>query len=97
MSLNRYARRRDRNEPDIIEAVAKAGWSCWRLDRPCDLLVWKEGRGFMALEVKVPHGKKSPKAVIDKRQEEQNDFLARTNAARVTTAEEALRFLGEIR
>lgn len=59
MSLNRYDKKRDANEPEIVEALRKAGAAVWRLDKPADLLVGAQGR-FLTLEVK--DGAKPPSA-----------------------------------
>jgi len=88
MSLNRYATKRDAVEPDIIEAVTKAGWHCWQLDYPVDLLLWKEGRGFVLMEVKTGKGK------IRKEQEAQRNFVDTTRTPVVRTPTEALEALG---
>lgn len=56
MSLNRWAKRRDQNEAEIIQALKAIGCSVHCLDEPCDLLV---GRGAITLcmEVKMPSGR----------------------------------------
>ena len=58
MSLNRYAKRRDANEADIVHALrAIPGVRVYLLDRPCDLLVGikKPGGCYnILLEVKPP-------------------------------------------
>lgn len=95
MSYNRYARRNDESQPKIIEALEKAGWHVWVIGRPVDLLVWKAGKGFRCLEAKTARGKKNPKAVIDKRQQEQIEFIDKTGTPRVTCAMEALLAVGE--
>lgn len=51
MSLNRYAAKRDANEPEIVAALRKAGVVVWQLDRPFDLLCGHGGR-LVGLEVK---------------------------------------------
>ena len=54
MSLNRYAKTRDANEPEIISALrAIPGCRVETLDRPCDLLVGYKVHNIL-LEVKVP-------------------------------------------
>lgn len=55
MSINRYAKKRDANEKEIVEALLKAGYSVVRLDTPLDLLVGKNGVTWL-LEVKMPDG-----------------------------------------
>lgn len=39
MSLNRWAKKRDASEPEIVSALLQCGFSVERLDRPVDLLV----------------------------------------------------------
>ena len=56
MSLNRWAKRRDANEPEIIEAFEKLGFSVVRLDLPCDLIVGRHNRSYL-VEVKTAKGK----------------------------------------
>lgn len=92
----RYAAKADKAQPDIVKAVKAAGWLTWIIGRPVDLLCYKAGKGFRLMECKTAQGKKNPKAVIDKRQREQIEFIEATGTPRVTTPEEALRFLGEI-
>jgi hypothetical protein len=95
MSLSRYAKKRDTAEPPIVDALENAGWLVEKLDRPCDLLVWKASRGFHALEVKTGRGK-NLRVIRDKRQKAQTDFLILTRTPIVRTPDEALRALGEI-
>lgn len=87
MSLNRYAKRRDANEPEIIEALEKAGCTVHRLDTPCDLLVGKGARNFL-VEVKVPGGRLT---------RQQKDFIRdwRGQIRIVESAEEALELVRE--
>lgn len=59
MSLNRFDKRRDANEPEIVEALRRCGAGVWRLDTPADLLVGFRGR-FVTMEVK--DGSKPPSA-----------------------------------
>jgi len=54
MSLNRYAKRRDENEPEIVRALRDIGATIKRLD-DIDLLVGWRGRNYL-LEVKVEKG-----------------------------------------
>lgn len=51
MTLNRYAKRRDENEPPIVKALRKAGVQVWYLDQPVDLLTAYQ-KEFRLLEVK---------------------------------------------
>lgn len=63
MSLNRYAKRRDENEKEIVAALEKAGCAVVRLDMPCDLLVSCRARPAYnwLIECKVPGGTLTPK------------------------------------
>lgn len=98
MSLARRAKKRDKSEPAIIQALEQANFEVWILDKPCDLAVrrdsWPPGI-FQLLEVKTPYGKQQ-KARRDNRQEEQIAFLERTGTPVVTTPMEALRAIGAV-
>lgn len=52
-SPNRYRRRRDQNEPAIVDALTSIGCDVFRLDAPCDLLVAYRGRNLL-IEIKRP-------------------------------------------
>lgn len=56
MSMNRYAKKRDSNEAEIVTALEAAGAQVERLDRPVDLLVGFSGQTFL-MEVKDPAGR----------------------------------------
>ena len=90
MSLNRYAKRRDENEPELVAAAVAVGADVWRLDQPVDLLIFYRDRFFMA-EVKVPGKRNQLKP-------SQRVFLetvgAGAPAAVVTTVDELLCFIG---
>ena len=64
MSLNRYARKRDANERDIIDALEMHGYVVEQLD-VCDLLVTDAmlERPKWLLEVKSKRGKLTPRQV----------------------------------
>ncbi len=53
MSLNRYAKRRDENEADIVKALESIGCTVYPLDMPCDLLCARGGFNIL-LEIKNP-------------------------------------------
>lgn len=98
MSINRFAKKRDAVEGDIITALERAGWHIWQLDTPCDLLLRKDHFPpgmFRMLEVKTPHGK-AGKARQRNDQEAQANFIAATGTPIVTSPLEALRALGEM-
>jgi hypothetical protein len=87
--------RSDNSQAGIVEAIQGAGWSVWIIGRPVDLLCWRRRDGFRLLECKTAYGKQNPKAVIDKRQKEQIEFIELTGTPRVTSPIEALLALGE--
>jgi hypothetical protein len=98
MSLARFAKKRDTSEGPIIDALEIAGYHVWQLDRPCDLLIWREDMGpgrFRALECKTPSGKHG---LARKRndQPDQTAFVDTTGTPVVTTPMEALRAIGAV-
>ena len=97
MPRPQYARHRvDLSQAAIIEALEKAGWEVFR-HLPVDLLCRRRRDGKLALiEAKTRRAKKSNQVLLDKRQRAQAEFCERTGTPYVTTAEEALRALGEI-
>lgn len=56
MSLNRYACRRDSNEPDLVSSARQIGVLLWQLKKPCDWLSLIHGR-FYPVEIKSASGK----------------------------------------
>ena len=98
MSLNRFAKRRDKSEPPIIQALEAAGFEVWPLDKPCDLAVRKStwpGGIVQLLECKTPRSQKGTIAK-DPRQAAQQNFLQTTGTPIVTTPIEALKAVGAI-
>ena len=98
LSLNRFAKRRDKSEPPIIQALEAAGFEVWPLDKPCDLAVRKQGwpPGIVQLlECKTPRSKKGTIAK-DKRRAAQVNFLATTGTPIVRTPLEALKAVGAV-
>jgi hypothetical protein len=93
MSLNRWARKRDHSESDIVDALKKAGFHVWT-SLPVDLLVYRPDTGIRLLENKTPT--KTGKRRKRKDQAAQDDFISLTGTPVVLTAEEALRALGGI-
>ena len=85
MSLNRWAKARDKNEPEIIAALEAIGCTVYSLDEPCDILV---GRGAITLilEIKMPGGRTT---------HNQKRFAASWNGQYriVTTPEEAIDYV----
>lgn len=93
MSLNRFARRTDTSQKPIVEALRAAGWTVWVIGWPCDLLLWKAGRGFRTMECKTPY---NADGTMRKRkdQEEQVEFIQLTGTPIALTPEQALRLVG---
>jgi len=95
MSWNRYAKKPDTTQADIVKGLRDAGIQVWIIGKPCDLLCYywsnrlREYR-WQPLEAKTPHGKRDPKAVVDPRQKEQIEFIQRTGTPIVLTAQQAL-------
>ena len=93
MSLNRYAKRRDDNEPEIIQALEAIGCTVYQLDEPCDLLV---GRGAKNLIIEVKDGNKQP----SRRQltDNQKDFFAnwKGQVCQVKNVDEAIAVVQEL-
>lgn len=52
MSLNRFAKRKDETQAEIVKALRKVGVKVWILDTPCDLLTYWAGL-WLPLEVKT--------------------------------------------
>lgn len=95
-AVKRYAKRRDDNEPPIVEALRKAGATVQLLEQPADLLVGFRGRNTL-LEVKNPatrYGRGNDNAAGT--QHKQRAFRAtwRGVVEVVTSPEEALRAIG---
>jgi|SRR5688500_9553889 len=93
--MPKYRAKTDATQGDIVEALRKAGWEVHVIRKPVDLLCLKHGTARL-LEAKTATGKRKPAAKWRKDQQTQNEFCRRTGTPRVTTAEEALRALGEI-
>ena len=91
MSLNRYAKKKDLTQDAIVQAIRKAGWHVEIMDKPADLLCWKDGT-FKVLETKSRR-KKDGTIALDKRQTAQNKFCSLCKVPYVTTPEEALNAL----
>ena len=89
MSIHRWAKSRDSNELQIVEALEQLGAWVVRLDTPCDLLVGWRGTNTL-LEVK------DPKRVARKDQAAQAQWRAGWpgQVAVVTSAAEALVAVG---
>lgn len=89
----RYALRKDTSQQPIVDAIRAAGWLCFVLHTPCDLLCWKLGKGWRTLECKTPTKTGKRRKRVD--QAVQDQFLALTDTPVVMTPMEALLALGE--
>lgn len=95
----RRAAKVDTTQRDIVDGLRAAGAQVFILGQPCDLLVRYYSNRYrewtwQTLECKTPRGKKSPKAVVDKRQLAQIEFLAATRTPVVLSLSDAKRELG---
>ena len=84
MSFNRYARKVDSTQADIIDALRKAGVRVDIIGRPVDLLTFYRGR-WLPVECEGTAKKRTRKD-----QERQKAFIEQTGCPVVKTAEEAL-------
>lgn len=90
MSMPRYAARRDRTEPDIVNGLDICGWDCVRLssEELPDLLLRQRSTGRLALlEVESGDYKR-------RRSQSQKDMLAKWGVPIVKTLDEAFQALG---
>lgn len=53
MSINRFAKRRDRNEPKLVKFAERLGAWMIQIDEPCDYLLWFRGN-WQLVEIKDP-------------------------------------------
>jgi hypothetical protein len=83
VSWQRYAKKVDENQVEIVAALRKAGVLVAIIGRPVDLLTFHRGR-FLPLEIK------RAKARPRKDQEAQLQFIVATGCPVVKSAEEAL-------
>lgn len=54
--LNNFANKRDKNEPEIVEAFKVLGCSVYRLNKPVDLLIALKCGKLLLVEVKTDKG-----------------------------------------
>jgi hypothetical protein len=66
MTLHRWAKARDANEPQIVRALEAAGYSVVRIDEPCDLLAGRSGVTH-CIEVKTDKGRDTPNQIEHQR------------------------------
>jgi hypothetical protein len=93
MPYNRYARKVDSSQAEIVAALRKAGVRVWIISEPCDLLTLYRGV-WLPLECKPapqPGIRVKYRAIRTRYdQERQEEFMATTGTPRVRTAQEAL-------
>lgn len=89
----RYALRKDESQDAIVKAIRAAGWLCFVMHEPCDLLCWKQGKGWRVLECKTPTKTGKRRKRLD--QKVQDQFLELTKTPVVLTPFDALLALGE--
>ena len=63
MGLNKYAKRRDKNESQIVYALRLRGADVDLLDRPVDLLIGYQGVTVLA-EIKAPRTEPTPTQLV---------------------------------
>lgn len=76
MKRRAFAKKRDENEADIVDALEAIGCHVTRMDKPVDLLVGYRSRTFL-IEVKVDKGKLT---------EDQREFFAAWNGGNLHVA-----------
>lgn len=85
------AKKRDKSEAGIVQALRKCGYMVWLLDQPDDLLVWHPRFGqnwFRMISAKTLDAKgRLPKR---RDQAEQDAFVAMTGTPRVGSPEHAI-------
>lgn len=94
MGMPRYARKSDNVQADSLEELRDAGFMCWVISWPDDVLVWHPKWGnnwFRMLSFKTPDGKGRIKERKD--QAEQNAFCALTGTPRVCSGQHAINAL----
>jgi hypothetical protein len=86
--LNRYARKVDASQGQIVAALRKAGISVWIIGEPCDLLTYNpRTQLWKPLEVKPTDLHNAHR----KDQGRQREFMATYAVPIVKTAQEALK------
>jgi len=84
MSLNRHAKSRDINEPEIIAALRAVGATVFSLDKPVDLLVGYKGKTLL-MEVKQPGKKKRMDGFIHDLTSDQREFFSAWRGGELVT------------
>jgi hypothetical protein len=79
MSLNRYAKKRDIAEPEVVTTLKQCGFSVERIDTPVDLIVGFRRRTFL---VEVKTGKR-------KFNENQRGFVEAWRGSEIVTLRDA--------
>jgi hypothetical protein len=79
----RRARKVDKAQREVIDALERVGVQVWVIQEPCDLLTLCRGI-WLPLEVKTPG------VYVDKRQLRQQEFLKSTGTPIVKSATQAV-------
>lgn len=96
MSLFRPDKQRDRNEPELVDALRKVGARVYLIDLPADLLVWFRNDWWL-LEVKDPERMKRERRktpVLTDTQKRIQRECGKDAMRVVLTVEDALRAIG---
>lgn len=87
MSLARRAAKRDSSEPEIVATLEQCGFTVFRMNEPCDLLVGFRGKNFL-VECKTD-GTAYGKA-LNANQQAFNDYWRGGKMIRIGSATEAM-------
>ena len=82
MGLNRYAKRRDKNEAAIVKALRDFGATVELIDTPCDLLVGYNNKPYL-VEVKTPGGRLTPRQKKFAKEWQGGELIVTTDAETV--------------
>lgn len=99
MSIRRWAARVDTTQKEIVAALRSAGYHVELIRKPVDLAVrhprWPVNR-WMFAEAKTPEGTKTKRVYTRAKMKKQTDFCKDQSIPLWTSAEQALRAVGEI-
>lgn len=87
MSMARRAAKRDASEPEIVSTLEQCGFTVFRMDQPCDLLVGFRGKNYL-VECKT-EGSSYGKA-LNANQQAFNDYWRGGKMIRLASATEAM-------
>lgn len=89
MSLNRYAKKRDAAEPEVVSTLQQCGFSVERLDKPVDLLIGFRGKTFL---VEVKSSAKGYGKSLNRNQQDFSDKWRGTPVVILRSAQDAMDF-----